>query len=193
VPAKNSALLVFSWNVPLMVTPFSVPLLKQQLAWIVPVPMVVSVPPRMVDPLARVQRRASGNGAQQALANAKGQSQQCDIGVPIARDCVQRYGQHNCAHSLELAEHNGQAYLEHVLSDARKLRSDRFAAGRLAEQDHAGDANRDVKQESETGDPCIRCGSHVRSWNDNETDSSSRNVGEVMITSRPWEFYFPRV
>ena len=36
-----------------------------------------------------------------------------------------------------------------MLRDARKLCSDPFAAGRLAEQDHAGDSGRDVKEKSE--------------------------------------------
>src|SRR5260370_41450067 len=52
VPAQSSLWFVFNWNTDpvLMVTPSSVLVLKQQLSWIVPVPLVVKVPPVMVVP-----------------------------------------------------------------------------------------------------------------------------------------------
>src|SRR5260370_19275997 len=52
VPCHSSAWFVFSWNKDpvLIVTPLSVLVLKQQLSWIVPVPLVVKVPPVMVVP-----------------------------------------------------------------------------------------------------------------------------------------------
>src|SRR6266852_8753045 len=52
VPLRYSMLPLFSWNVPLLVTPSRVPSLKQQLAWMLPLPLVVSVPPLTVKPLS---------------------------------------------------------------------------------------------------------------------------------------------
>src|SRR5579863_4893346 len=52
VPCQSSAWFVFNWKMDpvAMVTPFNVLVLKQQLSWIVPVPLVVKVPPVMVVP-----------------------------------------------------------------------------------------------------------------------------------------------
>src|SRR6266849_3896093 len=54
VPFRYSMLPLFSWNMDpvLMVTPSRMPSLKQQLAWMVPPPLVVRVPPLMVKPLS---------------------------------------------------------------------------------------------------------------------------------------------
>src|SRR5207247_2237654 len=48
-------------------------------------------------------------------------------------------------------------------SDARELRGNPLSTGRTGKQDHTEDADCDVEEEREAGDPSVRLASHVSS------------------------------
>ena len=81
--------------------------------------------------------------------------------VLIARERKQRHGQHNGAHKCEKRNHDGQAHGRCMPGDAHKRRGGSpGASGCLAEQDHAGDAGRDVESKHKAGKSCVRRASH---------------------------------
>ena len=81
--------------------------------------------------------------------------------VLVARDSVQRHPQDQGRKAGDQAEHDGNAHVRCVLGDAHELRGGPLHAGRAVEQDHFGDADRDVEEVREAGDSCVRRASHV--------------------------------
>jgi len=100
--------------------------------------------------------------------------------VFVARDPVQRHGQHQGREAGKQREQDDDAHVCCVLGYAGELRRDPLSGSGPAEQDHTGDAGCDIEEEREAGDSCIRCASHVRSSLDQKWSFSSSGVGDSL-------------
>jgi hypothetical protein len=98
--------------------------------------------------------------AKHAFADSAAQPQEGEVEILVARERVERDAQDDGFEEGKQREHGSETHGGRVLGNARKTGGGIGASGCLSEEDHAGNACGDIRQEREPGEPCVRRTSH---------------------------------